>query len=261
MKVLSFFSALLLTLPVSASPQTGSSSTTSPQRDPQAVALLQTSVRSMGGTVPSDSVATGSIIIVAGSQTSTGTIRILTRGNSQTSQQITLPESTTTVTYSAGIASETLNSATTSLSLERAATSQSVCFPLPFLVGALASSDMSIQYVGLESLNQTSVQHIRFQNSFASQPNLQQLADFAIFDIWLDANTALPQRISFIRRDALGASPRIPMDTYFTSYQAISGVAYPSQIKVSFNGTPWATITISSVSFNTGLTDSSFSVQ
>jgi len=35
-------------------------------RDPQAVALMQASVRTMGGKVPSDSVATGTITIVAG---------------------------------------------------------------------------------------------------------------------------------------------------------------------------------------------------
>src|ERR1700687_4223002 len=69
-------------------------------RDAQAVTLLQTSVGAMGGNVPSDSVATGSIKIVAGSQTSTGTIRILTRGTDQSSEQITLPEATRTVTYS-----------------------------------------------------------------------------------------------------------------------------------------------------------------
>lgn len=235
--------------------------TTSVQRDPQATALLQAAVNVMGGTVPKDSVAAGSIIIVAGSQTSTGSIQILTRGTNQSSEQITLPQSTTTITYSGGLADQTINSVTTGLSLERAATSQSVLFPLPFLAAALANSDVSVQYIALETLNQSSVQHILLQNSFASQPQLQQFAELAVFDVWLDANTALPQRISYVRRDASGAAPRIPLDTYFTAYQTISGVAYPSQINISFNGTPWATINISSVSLNTGLTDSNFPIQ
>jgi hypothetical protein len=215
----------------------------------------------MGGTVPQDSVATGNVIIVAGSQTSTGTIRILTRGTSQTSEQILLPDSSAAVTYSGGIANQEINSITTSLSLQRAATSQSVCFPLPFLTGALANSDISVEYVALEALNQESVQHLRLQNSFASQPDFHQLAEFAVFDVWLDASNALPLRISFIRRDGGGSAPRIPVDAYFTSYKTVSGIAYPSQIGISLNGTPWTTITISSVTFNTGLTDSSFSVQ
>ena len=215
----------------------------------------------MGGNVPSDSVATGNVTIVAGSETSTGTIRILTRGTSQTSEQILLPKSSATVTYSGGLASQAVNSYITSLVLERAATSQSVCFPLPFLAGVLANSDVSLQYVALETLNQQSVQHLRLQNSFASQPNLQRLAEFAVFDLWLDASTALPLRLSFIRRDGGGSAPRIPVDMYFMVYKTVSGLAYPSQFSISVNGTPWANVTILSVTFNTGLTDSSFSVQ
>ncbi len=195
------------------------------QRDPQAVVLLQGSVRAMGESVPTDSVATGNVTIVAGSRTSTGTIRILTRGTDQTSEQITVPQSNYTLTYSRGVAEETNNSAITGLAIERAVNSQSVCFPLPFLAAALSNSDESIQYVALETLGQQSLQHVRIQNTFASQPNFQQFADFAKFDVWLDANTSLPQRISFIRRDGGGAAPRIPLDANFSSYKTTSSVA------------------------------------
>jgi hypothetical protein len=257
MKLLAALAVLFSFFSQSVTQQT----TATVERDLQAVSLLQASVGAMGETVPSDSVATGSVSIVAGSQTSTGTIRILTRGTNQSSEQITLPQSTSSVTYSAGLADETTNSATASLPTERTGTSQSVCFPLPFLVAALANPDDSIQYVALEAVGQESLQHIRIQNTFMSQPIFQQFAALATFDVWLDASTALPQRISFVRRDASGAAPRIPVDAYFAAYQTTSGIAYPSQIRISFNGTPWTTITINNVAFNTGLTDSTFSVQ
>jgi len=257
MRVVPFVAALFL-FSSQSSPQ---QSATVVQRDPQAVALLQGSLKTMGGAVPADSAATGSITIVAGSQTSTGTVRILSRGTDQSSEQITLPQSTNTLTYSRGLASETLDATAKSLSLERTATSQSVCFPLPFLAAALANADESVQYVALETLGQQSLQHLRIQNTFASQPNFQQFAGFATFDVWLDANTSLPQRISFIRRNGGGSTPSIPMDAYFSNYKTTSGLAYPTQINLSLNGTPWTTITITSVAFNTGLTDSNFSVQ
>jgi hypothetical protein len=231
------------------------------QRDPQAVALLQASVKAMGGTVPSDSVATGNVTIVAGSLTTNGTIQVLTRGTNQSSEQTTLPSSTYTVIYSQGLADETINSTTASIPLERAATSQSVCFPLPFLAAALANSDDSIQYVALETSGQQSLQHIRIQNTFASQPTFQQFASFAIFDVLLDASTGLPQKISFARRNGSGAVPSISVDAFFSAYKTTSGAAYPTQISLSLNGTPWTTITITSVAFNTGLTDSNFPVQ
>src|SRR3970282_1368534 len=69
------------------------------QRDPQAVAILQQSVAAMGGVVPSDSVATGTVVLVAGSKTEKGTIRILTRSLNQTAERIVTPEGQRAVIY------------------------------------------------------------------------------------------------------------------------------------------------------------------
>jgi outer membrane lipoprotein-sorting protein len=231
------------------------------QRDPQATALMQGSVRAMGGNAPSDSVATGSINIVAGPQTSTGTIRILTAGTDQTSEQITLPQSTRTVTYSHGMAAETNDGSTLKLSVELMTASQSSCFPLPFLADALSNSDETVSYVGQETLDARQVQHLRLTNTFASKPTQQFLAEFTTTNLWIDATTALPVRISTVLRAGRGSAPRVPLDVYFSNYQTISGVAYPFTIQKSLNGTPWTTISINTVAFNTGLTDSSFSVQ
>jgi len=231
-----------------------------PQRDPQAITFLAQSLAAMASTTPSDSSATGTVTVVEGSTTQSGTIQVLTRGTDQSSEQITLPQLSYTLTYSQGLADETINSATSSIPLERAVTSQSVCFPFPLLAAALANLDESIRYVGLETLGLQSLQHIHIQNTFASQPNLQQLAELATFDVWLDASTSLPQRISFVRRNGSGASPRIPIDAYFSSFKTTSGVTYPTKINLSLNGTLWAAITIDSILFNTGLTDSNFPV-
>jgi hypothetical protein len=254
--------SVLVLAVVSATARTSPSrSAQTPQQNPQAVSLLQAAVQAMATTLPSDSTASGTIAIVAGSQTSTGTILILTLGTNQSSEQITLPQSTYALTYSQGLADETINSATTSVPLERAVTSQSVCFPLPFLAAALANAGESIQYIALETAGQQSLQHIRIQNTFASQPDFQQFAEFAIFDVWLDATTNLPQRISFVRRNGGGAAPRILVDAYYSSYKTTSSIAYPMQINLSLNSTPWTTITIGSVAFNTGLTNLGLSTQ
>src|SRR3989442_430575 len=76
------------------------------QRDPQAVALLQRTLAAMGGTVPSDSVATGKLVLVEGSKTSNGTMRILTRGTDQSSEQMQLSDGNRSVVYSREQASE-----------------------------------------------------------------------------------------------------------------------------------------------------------
>src|SRR6267154_1762717 len=99
---------LLLALILYSSPRLISQqSASAPQRDPQAVALLQASVRAMGASVPSDSVATGTVVVVAGSLTTSGTVRILTRGTDQTLEQLSLPQSTVATIYSRGTANAT----------------------------------------------------------------------------------------------------------------------------------------------------------
>jgi hypothetical protein len=64
-----------------------------PVRDAHAVTALQQAIAAMGGTMPSDSTATGTVTIVAGSETNQGTIRILTRGTQQTLEEVQTPAS------------------------------------------------------------------------------------------------------------------------------------------------------------------------
>jgi hypothetical protein len=234
--------------------------TTTPTKDPQAIAVLQQSVVAMGTTVPSDSTATGTITTVAGSLTENGTITILTRGTNQTSEQIQTPHGSTIV-YSQGQASSVSESTPTALPMERAVTSQCASFPLALIADALNNPDTAYSFIGLETLGAGTVNHIQIWNSFASTPKLQAMSRFSIKDIWVDAKSSLPQKISYTRRDAGGASPGIAMAVLFSDYRNVGGVLYPFAIQESFNGTPWASITIQNVTLNTGLTDANFPVQ
>ena len=234
---------------------------TAPTRDPQAIAILRQSIINMGSTLPADSVASGTVQTVAGSQTTEGTVRILTRGTVQSLVQITTPDANQTCIYSNGRANELTGTTVTVLPLELVVTSQAADFPTPLLAALLNDPDTSFQYVALESSNGLSLHHIHAWDSFASQPTLQSLADFSLRDIWIDASSGLPQRISYVRRPAHGAVAGVAVDVFYSSYQHSSGLLYPSTIQESLNGTPWATITIQNVAFNTGLTDSDFPVQ
>lgn len=234
---------------------------TAPNRDPQSIAILQQSIINMGGTLPADSVATGNIQTVAGSQTSQGTIRILTKGTAESLVQITTPDTTQTCIFSNFQANELTGATVAVLPLELVVTSQAPDFPTPLLAALLNDPDTSFQYVALESANGLSLHHIQAWDSFASQPTLQGLADFSLRDIWINASTGLPQRISYERRPAHGAVAGVAVDVFYSRYQNSSGLLYPSTIQKSLNGTPWATITIQNVAFNTGLTDSDFPVQ
>jgi hypothetical protein len=229
-----------------------------PTRDPQALAVIQQSITAMGGT-PGDSTATGSVTTTAGSTTESGTITILTRGTDQSSEQIQTTDGATSV-YSRGSASTVQSGTVTPTTLEQAVATQSADFPLPLLVGMVNDPDAAYAYVGLETLNGVSAHHVQLWNSFASVPQLSSIASFSIRDIWLDASSALPLRISYTAHLGQDAAQSVNYDVLLSNYSSMSGVQYPLSIQKDVNGTPWASIVISNVVFNTGLTDANFPV-
>jgi hypothetical protein len=232
-----------------------------PQRDPQAIAILQQAVAAMATAVPADSSATGTVTVVEGSTTQSGSIQILTLGASQTAETITLPDGQRVVLYSNGDAKETNGSQVVNPPMQLSITDQCADFPLPLILSALNNPDEAFQYIGAETLNEASSQHVRLWNTFASKPGLQALASFSSMDFWFDSVSGLPLKIAYARRAGGGSVPAFPVEVSFSNYTKVKGVLYPFQINKSFNGTPWETITIQSVSFNTGLTAAQFPVQ
>jgi len=232
-----------------------------PTRDPQGVIVLQHAFAAMGATVPSDSVATGNIPLVAGSKTESGSIRILTRGTGQSAEQIQTSGGTRSVVYSQGLANRVDNSGTTPFTLELAASSQTPCLPLVLIAGPLNNPDYAFQYLGLEALGSAQTHHLRAWNTFSSTPKLRHIAEFTARDFWIDASSGLVLKLAFVQRAGGGAEPRIPMEVRYSDYRSVGGVLYPFLIETRYNGTPWATTTISSVNLNTGLSEAAFSVQ
>lgn len=232
-----------------------------PTRDPTAIALLQEAVGAMATSAPSDSSATGNITIVEGSTNENGSISIQTLGTSETAEIINLPDSQRSVIYSNGRAKEVNGTQSVNLPLELIVVDECADFPLPLLSAILDNQDESFRYIGQETLNGTPVEHIQVWNSFASKPHLQNLAPLSMRDIWFDSASHLPVRVAYSRRAGRGAVPAIPVEIDFSGYKNVDGVFYPFQINKSYNGTPWQTITIQNVSFNTGLTDAQFQTQ
>jgi hypothetical protein len=239
--------------------QQASTAATTPQRDAQAVAILQQSVAAMAPIPPSDSTATGNVIITEGSLTRQGTVTILTRGTTQTSIQFQTPNPWTVV-YGNGQANRVETSQTTVYPLELSASSQCLYFPLPYLSGILSNPDYSIQYIGQETVAASTTNHIVVQNTFSSSPTYRFLSPFTVADIWVDTTSGLPVKIRMIRRDGGGSAPKSPFSVVYSNYQTVSGVRYPFTIQEYITETLWATTNIQSVAFNTGLTDSSFVV-
>jgi len=230
-------------------------------RDAQAVTVMAAAITKMGSTPPSDSTASGNLQLSAGSRVENGTLTILTRGMSETREQISVPSGQQLFTFADGLSSENLNGAGVARSAEIAASSQSAMFPLPLFASAYVSDDVALSYVGAETLNGAPVTHIRFWYTQGGKSSLQYLAKLSQRDVWLDAVSGLPVRVAYTRRAGSGAVPSVAITLAFGDYRLVNGYLYPFQIKKYVNGTLWATITIQSVAFNTGLTAADFTLQ
>ena len=252
---------LVLAVVSATAQQTSSPPAQTPQRDTQAIAILQQSVAAMANTAPTDSTATGTVTVVEGSTTQNGSIQILTLGTNQTAETLTLPNGQRAVIYANGNSQESSGGQTLNPPMQLTVTDQCADFPLPLILAAMSNSDESFQYIGAETLDGAAVQHARLWNTFASKPSLQSLASFSTMDFWFDTTSGLPLKIAYARQAGGGSVPAFPVEISFSNYTKVNGVLYPFQINKSFNGTHWQTITIQNVSFNTGLTAAQFQVQ
>ena len=231
-----------------------------PVRDPEAATLLQNSIRAMGGSAPSDSRAIGDITLAAGPTHDTGKIDISTRGLDQCAEHIQLATEQRSVIYSRGDADETVGGDAHASPLELAASSQCVVFPLPLLAGIAADPGATLEYVGAESLNGVATQHIRLTKTFASQSGLEYLAEFTKRDLWLDAATGLPLKLAYLRREAQGRVAAVRIEVQYSDWRNVNGIPYPHRVDKSWNGMPWATLSIHQITFNTGLTNDDFPI-
>ncbi|MGH9796289.1 MAG: hypothetical protein ACRD5G_16095 [Candidatus Acidiferrales bacterium] len=167
-----FLQILLLMLSALVLPITTFSQSPAP-RDLRAIAILQQSFAAMGGAVPVDCVATGSITIDAGGSSETGNIRILARGFNQSVEETQVSEGTFRRVYSRGRAVDKRGKR---LSMEAALSSQSTVLPIQLIAQALTDPESAFEYVGVEDMDGSAVHHVRFWKTFAQNQKLHPLA-------------------------------------------------------------------------------------
>ncbi len=237
-------------------------------REVTASTAIATAIVRLGGSSQTDSLALGTVEFTQSRSNESGTARIVTKGSEQTREEIIALTSGKLQVYSRGRTNEIVSgapknkvfNALNSSSFELELTAQSAAFPLPWLINKYVNPDQAFEVVA-DGGATSNVVHLRITNTFASDPNLQRYASLTTSDVWLDAQTGLPRKIGFERREASGATPAIPVAYEYSDYRTIQGVTYPFSIRKYVNGTLWAVITIQSVSVNSGVLDSEFALQ
>jgi hypothetical protein len=134
-------------------------------------------------------------------------------------------------------------------------------FPSLSVLAQASSTNYTALYVGLETKNGVSVQHIQIvpQSSAVSAVSNQMLAQIATTDVYLDSSSYLPVAIAFSTHPDDNANLNIPVEIDFSNYQNVQGVSIPFHVQKLMNGSLLLDLTVQSAQVNTGLTSAVFS--
>lgn len=231
--------------------------------DPQAVAYAAHSIAAMtGGTSISDVTLTGNVTW-NGSDTGTATLKALGTGESR--MDLALSSGTRSEIRDAQTGAPlgqwvNPNNASGHFASQNCGTDAVWFFPV---LGSLAAGpNVVLSYVGQETRGGIAVQHIR---SYAYQPNSPSFPgptpqQLSTMDLFLDATTLLPLAVTYSSHPDDDANRNLPVEVDFSGYQTMGGVAVPTRIQRYLQGTLMVDLTVSTASFNTGVSLSDFTV-
>jgi len=131
----------------------------------------------------------------------------------------------------------------------------------PVLGSLAAGPNVVLSYVGLETRNGESVQHIQSyvyqSNPLGLTPSPHQLSTM---DFYLDATTFLPAAVTFNAHPDSSAATNLLFEVDFSNYQTISGMVVPMRIQRYQQGNLMVDVVVTGAAFNTGLSLSIFTV-
>ncbi len=135
-------------------------------------------------------------------------------------------------------------------------------FPV-FAVAKSLGQDYAVSLIGQETHNGQSVIHLTASQQFSglrvnSAALLQHLTQLEIF---LDSSTLLPVALAFNVHPDSHAGLDIPVEVRFSDYRAVGGIQVPFHVQKFLNNGLVLDLQFQTVSPNTGLTASAFSIQ
>src|SRR5882762_121565 len=228
-----------------------------PASDPRALTFAARSIAALtGGTPAAEVTLTGTAVWTAGSDQQTGTATLMAKGSAESRVDLNL---------SGGARSEIRNvngnlnegnwigvdGAVHAIALHNCLTDASWFFPaLGTLATAGRNSNLVFTYMGLESLGQTSLQHIHAYTYDAQFSEAQQLS---AMDFYLDPQTLRPRIVTFSEHPDNNGSVNIPVQVMFSDYRNVDGTSIPFRIQRYVNNGLMLDVRITSAKMNSGI--------
>jgi len=246
----------------SAQPQTQQQ----PSVQPQAIAGQALAAMGVTETVPGvltnaqgvviqDTVAIGTISFADGR---TGTIRIETKGLDRQRHDVNIGSNQTTTIYNGGIGYLIQGTNRSRLPLWFTQYHRSEHIPVLSRLADNQLPNSIMAYSGLETLNGASVQHIQLTSTPTDGTPASIEALISEFHAFVDPQTGLVVKIRTLDFSPQIIENRKAVETFFSDYRIVNGILVPFSMSRFFGPRKYYDITFTSVSINTGISDSEF---
>jgi hypothetical protein len=228
-----------------------------PASDPQALTLASLSVAALtGGTAVTDITLTGNSTLTIGSDVGSGPAKLSAKGRYESRLDLNLDNGQRTEIRNStgGPLAEWIGADGSShlFALANCMTDAVWFYPTFSSLASANDPNQTLSYIGLETLNGASVQHLH--SVWSGQ-------DFTSSDFYLDATTLLPVATSFNAHPDDDPTKNIAVQVLFSTYENLSGVQVPYHIQELFNGVLLLDFTATTAAVNSGLQDSLFAIQ
>jgi hypothetical protein len=245
-------------------PTTGQQNPTS---SPQAVSLATNALAALNGaTQVNDVTLTGTGMRTAGSDVASGNVTLKALGKYQS--RLDLAVSGGTLSDIFNLSSDKApqgfwvgtDGKTHQVPYHNALAGAVWFFPALSVLSQVSNPSFTITYLGSETMDGESVQHLRFifQSPSTSVSSNLKLARLSATEVYLDPLSYLPVALVFNTHPDNNMLTDIPVEIVFSNYQTVRGVQIPFRIQKFLNGSLFLDVTIQAAELNTGLTDSAF---
>jgi hypothetical protein len=226
-----------------------------PERDAAAISALQSAITAMGGAnlvgAIQDCILTGSVLYNDGTSKNFN----WTIAGGEFRRELDLPNGGTTVFYSGhGSPAWTRNGNPTPLNYHVARASLLPLYLPPYaLFQALNNPIYTLRYVGVVQVNGQNALQLHISDDSDHVGTLVTAQEW-----YFDSVSFLPLQVQFREPSNQNAADYANTAFTFSQFVPTSGVLVPTRISYLQNNAPTKTITISSVTFNSGVSQSVF---
>ena len=238
-----------------------------PVNDPQAVALLQRSVAAQTGvSLPTDVTLSGTVARNAGAEDSgSATLKALAGGGSRWDLTLSSGPLSEVRTTSNGRPAGTWtgpDGVTHAMVTHNLWTPSAWFFPVFAEAQVLSNSVYTVTYVGQETRDSGSVQHVRasIPATDASDANATLTQHLSQVEIYLDASSLLPVSMIYSIHPDKNAGLDIPVEVRFSDFRAVNNATVPFHVQQYIQFGLALDIQVQTVTFNSGATAAALSL-